>query len=75
MTPYCRDEPALDASAIIDFNAANATTNLLQITGETGNDGTKKIMVPLKYLNNFWRTHEMVLIYCEIKLVLNWSKK
>ena len=29
-----------------------------KITGETGSDGTKNvnIMVPLKYLSNFWRT-------------------
>ena len=30
-------------------------------------------MVPLKYLNNFWRTLEMPLINCEVELILNWS--
>ena len=30
-------------------------------------------MVPLKYLSNFWRTHEMPLINCEVKLDLTWS--
>ena len=56
---YCRDEPAINAGNIVDFNGANATTSLLKIkekaTGETGNDGTKDvgIMVPLKYLCNF----------------------
>ena len=30
-------------------------------------------MVPLKYLSNFWRTLEMSLINCEIKLMLIWS--
>ena len=30
-------------------------------------------MVPLKYLCNFWRTLEMVLINCEIELILDWS--
>ena len=30
-------------------------------------------MVPLKYLSNFWRTHEMPLINCEIMLMLTWS--
>ena len=30
-------------------------------------------MVPLKYLNNFWRTLEMSLINCEVELILNWS--
>ena len=41
-----------------------------KITGETGNGGTKNvdIMVPLKYLSNFWRTLEISLISCEISL-------
>ena len=47
-----------------------------KITGQTGGNGTKnvEIMVPLKYLSNFWRTLEMALIYCEINIDLNWSK-
>ena len=31
-------------------------------------------MIPLKYLSNFWRTLEMPLINCEVKLILTWSK-
>ena len=31
-------------------------------------------MVPLKYLNNFWRTLEIPLINCEIELILTWSR-
>ena len=44
------------------------------MTGQTGDDGTKnvEIMVPLKYLGNFWRALEMPLINCEINLVLTW---
>ena len=29
-------------------------------------------MVPLKYLSNFWRTFEVLLINCEISLILTW---
>ena len=45
------------------------------MTGQTGDNGTKnvEIIVPLKYLSNFWRTLEMSLIYCEINLILTWS--
>ena len=44
------------------------------MSGQTGNDGSKiEIMVPLKYLRNFWRTLEMLLINCEINLILIWS--
>ena len=57
----------------------NNTTDLfnfkVKITGQTGDDGTKdvEIMVPLKYLSNFWRTLEMPLINCEVNLILTWS--
>ena len=40
-----------------------------KMTGQTGNE----IMVPLKYLSNFWRTLEIRLINCEINLILTWS--
>ena len=57
------DEQALGANnAITDFNAANAANNLFNLKTktavETSNNGTKnvKIMVPLKYLNNFMKT-------------------
>ena len=50
----------------------------IKITGKTPDDeNTKnlKIVVPLKYLSNFWRTLEMPLINCKIILDLTWSKK
>ena len=31
-------------------------------------------MVPLKYLSNFWRKHEISLISCEISFQLKWSR-
>ena len=45
------------------------------MTGQTGDDGKKnvEIMVPLKYLSNFWRTLEMFLTNCQINLILTWS--
>ena len=66
---------------IIDFpddNNNSASYKFKQkITGQTGNGGTKdvEIMVPSKYLYNFWRTLEIPLINCEISLQLKWSKK
>ena len=33
-----------------------------------------KIVVPLKYLSNFWRSLEMPLIYCKINPELNRTK-
>ena len=49
----------------------------VKITGKTPNDGNTKnveIIVPLKYLSNFWSTIEMPLINCEVNLILTWSK-
>ena len=47
------------------------------ITEKTANDGNKKqveVSVPLKHLNNFWRSLDMPLINCEVSLTLTWSK-
>ena len=66
---FFRDEAALDDNkAIIDFPSDNnnsiSFTYKHQITTQTGNNGTKDvvIMVSLKCLSNFWRTREMLLI-------------
>ena len=52
--------------AIVDFTDNNLTDSFnfkVKMTGQTGNDGIKnvEIMVPIKYLSNFWRTLEMPL--------------
>ena len=76
---YCKDIPVRNSNdEIIQFTAGNLTDSFnfkVKITGRTGNDGTKnvEIMVPLKYLSNFWRTLEMPLINCEVNLILTWS--
>ena len=49
----------------------------VEITGKNPDNGNTKdveIIVPLQYLSNFWRTHEMLLINCEVNLILTWSK-
>ena len=33
-----------------------------------------EIMVPLKYLSNFWRTREIALINCEVELLSTCSE-
>ena len=46
------------------------------MTGKTpaaDNEKDVQIMIPLKYLTNFWRTLEMHLINCEVNLILTWS--
>ena len=77
---YCKDLPAVDNNGnIVEFNNANATDSFnakVKITGQTGDNGRiegVEIMVPLKYLSNFWKNVEMLLINCEINLILTWS--
>ena len=69
---YYKDEPN-DKLADSELFKSN-----LKITGKTLADRNTKnveIIVPLKYLSNFWRTLEMPLINCEINLILTWSRK
>ena len=80
---YCKDMPAVnDDGTVIDFNGANATDSFnfkTKITGQTAannnnsNIAGRVLLVPLKYLSNFWRTLEMPLINCEIELILTCS--
>ena len=76
---YCKDIPARnDNDEIIIFDVNNVTDSFnlkVKFTGQTGNGGTEnvEIMVPRKYLSNFWRTLEMPLINCEVNLILTWS--
>ena len=67
---YFRDEPGDDLEHSESFKSK------IKITGKTPDDDNEKdveIMVPLKYLSNFWRTREMPLINCEVNLILTWS--
>ena len=76
---YCKDIPARNNDdEIVAFAVNNVTDSFnfkAKITGQTEDNGTKdvEIMVPLKYLSNFWRTLEMPLINCEVNLILTWS--
>ena len=68
---YYKDDPNEN---LTDFESFKSK---LKITGNTpaaGNTKDLEIIVPLKYLSNFWRTLEMPLINCEVNLILPWSK-
>ena len=82
---YKRDEPPED-DAVADLTADNFSSfkykikllgNVTEVVGNAA--GVKrlnvKIVVPLKYLNNFFRSLEMPLINCKIKLNLTWKKE
>ena len=78
---YKRDEPPED-DAVADLTADNSSSFKYKIS-LLGNPvvadniarRSVKVVVPLKYLSNFFRSLEMHLINCEIKLNLTWKKE
>ena len=59
-----------------DIENSESFKSKIKITGKSPDNGNEKnveIMVPLKYLSNFWRTLEMPLINCEVNLILTRS--
>ena len=80
---YKRDEPANNN---VNLTADNSTSfkckvNLLGNIAAADPDNARvgrlnvKIVVPLKYLSNFFRSLEMPLINCKVKLNLAWKKE
>ena len=78
---YKRDEPP-EANAINDLTTDTLSSFKYKVSllGNPVLDGniTKrsvKVVVPLKYLSNFFRSLEIPLINCKIKLNLTWKKE
>ena len=76
-----RDEPPED-DAVADLMADNSSSFKYKVSllgNPVLNDNiTKrsvKVVVPLKYLSNFFRSLEMPLINCKVKLNLTWKKE
>ena len=55
------------------FDYKTKTTGSLDF-GEDEEDDVE-IAIPLKYLGNFWRRLDILLINCEITLILSWYKE
>ena len=67
---YYRDEPNNHLADSELFNSK------IKITGKTpaaGNEKVVETMVLLRYLSNFWRNIELLLVNCEVNLILTWS--
>ena len=77
----CNGNPvASSASFKYKTSITGKTSNANQENGvntEQENTKIKKnldIVVPLKYLSNFWRPLDIPLINCEVSLILTWSE-
>ena len=78
---YKRDEPPED-DTVADLTADNSSSLKYKISllgnPVVANNIARinvKVVVPLKYLSNFFRSLEMPLINCKIKLNLTWKKE
>ena len=82
---YYRDEPneaeiANDNGAInISIRNSKSFDYKTEITGslDAGEDEKEDVIIaiPLKYLDNFWRSLDIPLVNCEITLILSWYKE
>ena len=78
---YKRDEPPeADAVADLTTNTSSSFKYKVNLLGNPVLDGniskrSVKVVVPLKCLSNCFRSLEMPLINCKIKLNLTWKKK
>ena len=80
---YYRDEPNSDLGgdnnninySIKDSKSFDYKTSIAgTLEGNNVEKDDVTIVVPLKYLSNFWRTLDMPLIKCEVFLTLTWSE-
>ena len=67
---FYKDDPSDNITQSESFKSKIKTTGK---TPAAGNTKDVEIIVPLKYLRNFWKTLEMPLINCEVNLILTWS--
>ena len=81
LNQYKRDEPP-EANAINDLTTYTSSSfkykvDLLGNPVLVGNKAKRsvKVVVPLKYLSNFFRSLEIPLINCKFKLNLTWKKE
>ena len=78
---YKRDEPPeADAIANLTDDTSSSFKYKVNLLGNPVLDGaiaksSVKILVPLKYLRNFFRSLEMPLFNCKVKLNLTWKKE
>ena len=78
---YKRDElPEANAINDLTTNTSSFFKYKVKLLGNPVLDGniakrSVKVVVPLKYLSNFFRSLEMPLINCKIKLNLTWKKE
>ena len=77
---YKRDEPPANIADNLTVNLSSSFKYKINLLGNpvVANNIARlnvKIVVPLKYLSSFFRSLEMPLINCKVKLNLTWKKE
>ena len=67
---YYKDEAN---DILTDSESFKSKIKTTRNTPADSNTKDVEVVVPLKYLSNFWEALEMPLISCEINLILTWS--
>ena len=72
---FKRDEIRGDVDLTVDAqHIPNNSSPFKYKSSFITNKNGAKIAVPLKYLTNFWRSLEMLLINCKVELSLKWNE-
>ena len=79
---YYRDQPSNPLSTNFESFKYNPsiTGNTYNVDDDDNYDANKvgkketEIVIPLKYLSNFWRSLDIPLINCEVEIILTWLK-
>ena len=77
---YYRDESSTGAVGNINYSIKNSksfdykTSIIGKLEGNNVEKDDFEIVVPLKFLSNFFRSLNIVLVNCEVSLTLTWSE-
>ena len=68
-----RDEIEENNNLTVDDSSSfKYKSNVIGNLSQVGTRNNVKIVIPIKYLSNFWRSLEMPLINCKVELSLKW---
>ena len=70
---FKRDEIEENNNLTVDDSSSfKYKSNVIGNLSQVGTRNNVKIVIPIKYLSNFWRSLEMPLINCKVELSLKW---
>ena len=72
---FKRDEIEENNNLTVDDSSSfKYKSNVIGNLSQVGTRNNVKIVIPIKYLSNFWRSLEMPLINCKVEFSLKWHE-